>query len=101
MKWPSRQTFHLRDIAAVGGVAALFLVFGSSVGMRGLGCLIVLRVLIGWKSARIPYGWEGHEPTGYITGVLARTLLGLGGLIGAWMVWEPDLWLAIFGWADP
>lgn len=101
MKLPPRKPFNLRDIAVVGGVAALFLLFGSSVGMRGLGCVIVLGALIGWKSARIPYGWEGHEPSGYISGVLAKMLLSLGGLIGVWMVWEPDLWLAIFGWSDP
>ncbi len=98
---PPLSPFNLHGIVVVGGIAALFLFLGESVGMRGLGCVIFASALIGWKSGRIPYGWQGHEPSGYITGVPAKALFVLCGLVGSWMVWDPELWLAILDWADP
>lgn len=97
----SRPPFALVDLAVEGGVAALFIFFGSTVGMRGLGCAVVSQELVGWRAERIPYGWKGQEPSGYITGVWAKALVALGGLAGLWMVLEPGLWLAIFGWSEP
>lgn len=47
---------------------------------------------------RIPYGWGGREPSGYITGVPAVFLSALMGLVGVVALVQPDLMLALWGW---
>ena len=47
----------------------------------------------------IPYGWEGQEPSGYITGIPAVVLGLLMTAIGITMLVEPDFILVLFGWS--
>lgn len=81
-------------------VAALFTLASSKAGMRGLGVLMLVHAGKYLKEGSIPYGWEGREPSGYITGIGAILLGVLIGLLGVAMLVSPDLMLRLFGWSD-
>ena len=74
MGLPPRSPFDLRDFIIFVGLAALFELFGSRIGMRGLGvvAVVVLVVLIGSKSGRI------HPPSlmqAVVTAVLLTAVM--------------------------
>ncbi|BBL70080.1 hypothetical protein MoryE10_06860 [Methylogaea oryzae] len=66
--------------------------------MRGAGLLMLVGAGVQLATRRIPYGWEGLDPAGYITGVPAVVLSLLMGLAGAAMLAQPELMLVLFGW---
>ncbi|MBK1679659.1 hypothetical protein CKO20_04630 [Rhodocyclus tenuis] len=77
---------------------ALFMFANSLSGMRWLGVVTLVGAAIQIIQQRITYGWEGREPSGYITGIPA-VLLGLVlGALGLAMLARPELMLALFGW---
>lgn len=81
-------------------VVVLFLLVSPTAGMRGLGVQTLVWAGVLAVKRRIPYGVEGREPAGYITGVPALLLSLLFALIGVAMLVAPDFMLAMFGWDD-
>ena len=81
-------------------VICLFTLVSPVAGMRGLGIVTIGSALGGIVSRRIPYGWEGREPSGQITGGLAVALSLLFGCLGVAMLTRPKLMLVLFGWGD-
>ncbi|WP_298581749.1 hypothetical protein [uncultured Luteimonas sp.] len=75
--------------------------FGSIMLARAVGIVLVAGGLYSFWQGSIPYGIEGREPSGYLTGVPARLisvvaiLLGLSAAIAAPKV------ACILGWAQP
>ena len=66
--------------------------------MRGMGVVMLAHACTHMVTRSIPYGWEGREPSGYITGIPA-VLLGLFmAIIGIAMLAVPDFMLVLFGW---
>ena len=79
-------------------VVALFSLVSLQAGMRGLGVSMTLAAGVQITVRRIPYGWEGKEPSGYITGFPAVLICLLMGAIGMMMIVRPDFMLTLFGW---
>lgn len=77
---------------------ALFLLVGSRAGMRWMGVVTLAGAVVQIVQRRIAYGWEGREPSGYITGIPAVVLGVLLGALGAAMLVRTDFMLAVFGW---
>ena len=76
---------------------ALFLFVSAKMGTRSLGLFIVLMALVQHRQGRIPYGWEGQPPSGYLTGPLAMLVNVLVAAIGlAVFVW-PEVAMGMFG----
>ena len=89
---------RIASFCAFAAVVALFMLVSSKAGMRGLGVSMLIGAGVQAFTRRIPYGIEGREPSGYITGSAAVLLSLLMGLVGVAMVAQPDLVLALFGW---
>jgi uncharacterized membrane protein YfcA len=79
---------------------ALFLFIGSRAGMRWFGVVTLAAGAVQVVQRRIAYGWEGREPSGYITGVPAVLLGLLIGALGLAMLAKPDFMLVLLGWND-
>lgn len=80
-------------------VVALFSLVSLQAGMRGLGVSMMIAAAVQITARRIPYGWEGKEPSGYITGFPAVLISLLMGGFGMMMIMLPDFMLTLFGWA--
>jgi hypothetical protein len=81
-------------------VLTLFLFASSKAGVRCLGVMMSVGAGVKIVMGRIPYGWDGREPSGYITGFPAVLVGLLMAILGIVMVMQPDLMLALFGWTD-
>jgi hypothetical protein len=92
--------WRVASFVAFAVVVALFLLVSSKAGMRGAGVVMLVVSEIHLVTRRIPYGWEGREPSGYITGVPAVMVGMLTGAVGAAMLAYPELMLALFGWSN-
>lgn len=66
--------------------------------MRWMGVVTLFGAVVQIVQRRIAYGWEGREPSGYITGIPAVVLGVLLGALGVVMLVQTDLMLAVFGW---
>lgn len=91
---------HLARWAGFLTVVALFLLVSSRAGMRGLGLVTLAWASVLAVKRRIPYGLEGQEPAGYITGFPALLLSLVFAVLGGAMIAMPDFMLAMFGWDD-
>ena len=103
MKLPPRERLTLWRVASIVAfalVVVLFMFVSSKAGMRGMGALTLVGAGVQLATRRIPYGWEGREPSGHITGVPAIVLSLLMGAVGVAMLARPDLMLVLFGWSD-
>ncbi|WP_417071017.1 hypothetical protein [Niveibacterium terrae] len=76
----------------------LFAFVSSRAGMRWLGAATLAGAVVQLYRRRIAYGWEGQEPSGYITGIPAILFGLLLGALGLAMLGQPDIVLALFGW---
>lgn len=92
------SVLRVASLVAFVVVVCLFMFVSSRVGMRGAGLVMLAGAAVHVVQRRIPYGWEGREPSGYITGVAAVLLGALMGLIGVVALVQPDLMLALLGW---
>lgn len=66
------------------GFIAVLLLFGEVMALRAMGVLVLV-VVSGfnyWRAGSIGYGWEGHDSSGYLTGIWARVVSVLIGLLG-------------------
>jgi hypothetical protein len=81
-------------------VMATFAFAGERAGARAAGVLVIAQAYILLSAKRLPYGWEGREPTGYITGPLIQVLAVLLGGLGAAFVAKPTLMLGLLGFGE-
>jgi hypothetical protein len=80
-------------------VVALCFIFGSvRLGTRALGLAVQGHAAAMLLSRRIPYGWTGRMPSGYITGIPAVLLSLLMFSVGTVMLFWPEIIISIFGW---
>jgi hypothetical protein len=77
------------QVTAVAVVAAAYLLGGSEVGKRTLGICIIVGALLQQGIGRIPYGWEGRDPSGYLTGWKALLFNLALGAVGAYFAFFP------------
>ncbi len=68
--------------------------------MMGVGIMMLAGAVFQLVTRRIPYGWEGLEPSGYITGVPAILLSLFMFAAGLAMLLQPEFMLVLFGWAN-
>jgi hypothetical protein len=99
MAKPERLSFWrvIRFIAFMA-VVALFLFVSSRAGIRGVGILMLIGAAVHMVQRRIPYGLEGYEHSGYITGVPAILLGLLAAIAGILMLIQPEFMLSMLGW---
>lgn len=97
---PPENSFVWRTVgwASFAVTVALFMFVSSRAGIRWLGVVMLVGAAIQIIQGRIGYGWEGREPSGYITGVPAVLLGLLLGALGLAMLAEPEFMLGLFGW---
>lgn len=103
MKLPAPERlsrWRIASFSAFAVVVALFVFVSTKVGMQGMGVLMLAGAGIQLATRRIPYGWEGREPSGHITGVPAVVLSLLLGIVGTAMLARPELMLVLFAWSD-
>jgi hypothetical protein len=81
-------------------VMATFAFAGERAGGRAAGVLVIAQAYILLSAKRLPYGWEGREPIGYVTGPLVQVLAVLLGCLGAAFVARPTLMLGLLGFGD-
>jgi hypothetical protein len=79
-------------------VALAYLALGAHAAVRAGGLLIMLYAYAEFLKARIPYGWEGREPSGYLEGTAAKVVAALFGLVGLAAAIAPDFMLVVVGW---
>jgi hypothetical protein len=80
-------------------VVALFVFVGNKAGTRAVGCLMIFGAVWQQLKGSIPYGWEGQEPSGFLTGWLALILNIIFAALGfAMLVW-PEVAMGILGWS--
>jgi len=104
MTTESRDPINRWSILGLCGFVAivcLFTLVSAVAGMRGLGVIAIGSAVGGIVSRRIPYGWEGRDPSGHITGGVAVALSVLFGCLGIAMLVRPQLMLILFGWSEP
>ena len=100
MQIPPPEKFSAWGIAGMASFAvgvALFMFVSSRAGMRWWGFVMLVGAVVQIVQRRIAYGWEGREPSGYLTGIPAVVLGVLLGALGLAMLAKPDLMLAFFG----
>ncbi|WP_140637385.1 hypothetical protein [Methylibium rhizosphaerae] len=81
-------------------VVAAFAFSGERAGARAIGLFVMVQAFVLLSAKRIPYGWEGQEPSGYITGPLVQVLAFLLGGLGAAFVARPEFMLNLFGFTE-
>jgi uncharacterized membrane protein YfcA len=92
------SAWRIAGMASFAIGVALFLLVSSRAGMRWMGVVTLVGAVVQIVQRRIAYGWEGREPSGYITGIPAVVLGVLLGALGVAMLVQTDLMLAVFGW---
>jgi hypothetical protein len=79
---------RLVNFLIFAAVAAVFL-FDTVLGIRALG-LAEVAVGVYWiKAGRVPYGWRGSPPSGYLTGRAALAVSALAISIGILFMLAP------------
>jgi hypothetical protein len=64
--------------------------------LRMLGVLTIAGGVVQMRERKIAYGWEGHEPSGYITGVPAFVLSAVLVAVGVVLLVAPQLAMPFF-----
>lgn len=97
---PPKKPFRWRliGIAQFIAVVALFLFVGPKAGIRAVGVSVLVWAAASLLTRRIPYGWEGQEPSGYVTGFPAALISLVMFAAGAAMLVVPDFMLEVLGW---
>lgn len=97
---PPSKPFRWKFIrlAQFVAIVALFLFAGPIAGIRGVGVSTVVWAGAYLLTRRIPYGWEGQESSGYVTGFPAVLICLVMFAAGVAMLVEPDLMLEVLGW---
>jgi hypothetical protein len=94
----NRPFWRVASFCACVIVVVLFILVSSKAGMRGIGVVMLAGACAHLIKRSIPYGWEGQEPSGYITGIPA-VLLGLLMVVaGLVMLVLPEFILVLLGW---
>ncbi|MRW92851.1 hypothetical protein GJ699_22895 [Duganella sp. FT80W] len=86
--------------AAFAVMVVLFIFVASKAGIMGAGVIMLIDAGLHIAECRIPYGWEGKEPSGYLTGLPALLVSLLTGVLGITMIILPELMLTLVGWSD-
>jgi hypothetical protein len=96
---PRKTSINWRvvELAAVFAVVVLFLFVGNRAGMRGLGVLTIAHAVVTLLDKRLPYGWEGQEPSGYLTGGIVKVYAVALAALGLTLLVRPDVVLALLG----
>src|SRR5690606_9828838 len=82
-------------------LVVVFFAFGPAMLARALGIVLVAGGLYSSLQGSIPYGIEGREPSGYLTGIPARLISVLAILLGLSAAIAAPTAACILGWAQP
>ena len=88
----------LIEFAAFVLIVALFAFVGPKAGMRGMGVAMLVVAAAQLITRRIPYGWEGREPSGYLSGTAAVVVGVLAGILALAMLFKTEFMLEMLGW---
>ena len=97
---PPKKPFRWKfiEIAQFIAIVALFLFVGPKAGIRAVGVSLLVWAAAYLLTRRIPYGWEGQEPSGHVTGFAAVLISLVMCAAGAAMLVGPDFMLEVLGW---
>ena len=88
------------EIVVFAVVVALFVFVGNKAGTRAVGGVMIIGAAWQQLKGRIPYGWEGPKPSGFLTGSLATVVnLILAALGFSVLVW-PAVAMDVLGWSS-
>ena len=77
-------------------VATLFAYDHLLVAIRLLGLQTLVESIFLFINPRIPYGWVGRPPSGYLSGALAKWLATVFGVLGVILLFFPAIGLVFF-----
>ena len=78
------------------GVVAIFFIFGEIAGWRVAGVISLIIAIRSFKDRRGGFGWEGYEPSFYVTGWPAVALITLGILWSLFLVFFAQIFVGWF-----
>ena len=101
-KTPSARSLNsgLFEIACFAVVAGLFMFVSAVAGTRAAGVAMLAGAVLQQVRGRIPYGWEGREPSGFLTGGTAKVVNLIMAAIGVALAIWPRAAMNIFGWSN-
>lgn len=92
LNWPNALRAVIWIVVVVATINDRFDVAATLIGLH-----LIAESALQFLNPRIPYGWEGGEPSGYIVGTPARIIALLFGLVGlAILVLGGDFLEALF-----
>jgi hypothetical protein len=85
-----------RAVFCVRRDVVVWLNVSVELALRMLGVLTIAGGVVQMRERKIAYGWEGHEPSGYITGVPAFVLSAVLVAVGVVLLVAPQLAMPFF-----
>ena len=90
----------LLETACFAAIVGLFVLVSAVAGTRAMGVAMLAGAVLQQVRGRIPYGWEGREPLGFLTGGLAIVVNLIMAAIGVALAIWPHAAMNIFGWSS-
>jgi hypothetical protein len=84
MEWPT-----LLGLVVFAGMVLTFMIFGSRMGWRVAGVVMLVGALRSLREGRVGVGIQGYEPSFYLTGKVAVTVSILGILLSLLLLLYP------------
>lgn len=88
------------EIVVFAVVVALFVFVGNKAGTRAVGGVMIFGSAWQQLKVRIPYGWEGQKPSGFLTGGLATVVNSIMAALGFSILVWPEIAMDVLGWSS-
>jgi len=97
----NRSSFEkILGYAVFVALVVVFFAFGPVMLTRAVGIVLAAGGLYSFLQGSIPYGIEGREPSGYLTGITARLISVVAILLGLSAAIAAPKAACILGWAQ-
>jgi hypothetical protein len=69
----------------------VFVFAGALWGWRAVGVVSLIGAIAAWREGRVGVGWDGEEPSFYLTGRAAQTAVMFGVLLSLFLIFFPHV----------
>jgi len=88
------------EIVVFAVVVALFVFVGNKAGARAVRGVMIFGAVWQQLKGRIPYGWEGRKPSGFLTGGLATVVNLILAALGFFVLVWPAVAMDVLCWSS-